>query len=71
MSCYWKPENRHKYKPLDMTKRPGDLSMWWVVPIGIVLAPVVIAFIMAVWYFAIPLFLALVGWHIYKGLSER
>jgi hypothetical protein len=36
-----------------------------------VLAPVVGAFIMAVWYFAIPLFLALVGWHIYKGLSER
>lgn len=71
MSCYWKPENRHKYKPLDMTKKPGDLSLWWVVPIGIVITPIWFVLLLTMWYFAIPLFLALVGWHIYKGLSER
>jgi uncharacterized membrane protein len=24
MSCYWNPENRHKYEKIDHTRKPGE-----------------------------------------------
>ena len=75
MSCYWKPENRHKYKELDMTPKPGEWSRGWqmagLTTISILAAPVMFAALLALWYVAVPAFLGYMAILAYKHLSQR
>jgi hypothetical protein len=74
MSAYWNPENRHKYEKIDYTRKPGQPKIWvqrtGLILSSILLAPVFVAFLIGMWYMAIPLCIFALGYVAYKSLSE-